>query len=182
MMNKHTMCSHKLASQRCRPLSGARRCSQVSLATPVEAEAIALALANHTYVPSQLSDGPGIEAWAGFIAGVVPFAIGASEFTKRILIQQRCKTCIGSGLVPIVQSSPLIDMDAALAGEPSKMRPRKLKKCLECGGFFPWISWRMFLTSNASPGNGGPLLQPRGQKSVFYTVPEANDDQKSVSK
>ena len=156
------------------------RCTQLCRATPVEAEAIATALANGTYTPSPL-DGPGIEAWAGFVAGVVPFAIGASEFGKRILIQQRCKTCSGSGLVPIIQSqSPLIDMsgleaDASVAGagagEGSRPRQRKLKKCLECGGFFPWVSWKMFLTSNASPGNGGPLLQPRGQKSVFYSVP-----------
>lgn len=25
----------------------------------------------------------------------------------------------------------------------------------ECGGFFPWISWSMFLSANARPGNGG---------------------------
>ena len=145
-----------------------------SRATPEEAQAIATAISNHTYVPSQL-DGPGLEAWAGFVAGVVPFAIGASEFTKRILIQQRCKPCSGSGLVPVM-SSPLIDLESEPA-ETSRMRPRRLKKCLECGGFFPWISWSMFLTSNATPGNGGPLLQPRGQKSVFYTVPDKNSNQ-----
>eukprot|EP00983_Pelagomonas_calceolata_P014416 459024-Pelagomonas_calceolata.AAC.1 len=27
--------------------------------------------------------------------------------------------------------------------------------CTQCGGFFPWISWKMFLTSTAAPGNGG---------------------------
>lgn len=36
----------------------------------------------------------------------------------------------------------------------------------------PWISWRLFLFGTATnPGNGGPLLQPRGQTSVFYSVP-----------
>lgn len=29
----------------------------------------------------------------------------------------------------------------------------------------------MFLSSTAAPGNGGPLLPPKGQTSVFYTVP-----------
>lgn len=48
---------------------------------------------------------------------------------------------------------------------------RVLRKCAQCGGLFPWISWRMFLFGTADPGNGGPLLQPRGQTSVFYTVP-----------
>lgn len=150
-------------------------------AAPDEAQAIAEALANHAYVPSHL-EGPGLEAWAGFVAGVVPFLIGASEFGKRILIQQRCKTCSGSGLVPVM-SGPLIDMETAgieAGAGAGKMRPRRMKKCLECGGFFPWVSWEMFLTSNASPGNGGPLLQPRGQKSVFYSVPEAKDTPSST--
>ena len=40
---------------------------------------------------------------------------------------------------------------------------------------FPWISWSMFLSANARPGNGGPLMQPRGQTSVFYTVPPPRD-------
>lgn len=36
----------------------------------------------------------------------------------------------------------------------------------------PWISWRLFLLGTATnPGNGGPLLQPRGQTSVLYAVP-----------
>lgn len=35
----------------------------------------------------------------------------------------------------------------------------------------PWISWQRFIFGTATPGNGGPLLQPRGQTSVFYTVP-----------
>jgi hypothetical protein len=35
----------------------------------------------------------------------------------------------------------------------------------------PWISWQQFIFFTATPGNGGPLLQPRGQTSVFYSVP-----------
>jgi len=50
------------------------------------------------------------------------------------LIQRRCQVCNGRGLV---------------------QKGKYLKKCAECGGFFPWISWRLFLTSTAAPGNGG---------------------------
>lgn len=32
---------------------------------------------------------------------------------------------------------------------------RYLRKCPQCGGFFPWVSWKLFLTSTAAPGNGG---------------------------
>ena len=47
----------------------------------------------------------------------------------------------------------------------------QLRKCPECGGFFPWQSWRQFFEATSRPGNGGPLLQPRGQTSVLYRVP-----------
>jgi hypothetical protein len=33
----------------------------------------------------------------------------------------------------------------------------------------PWLGWRYFFFS--APGNGGPLMQPRGQTSIFYKVP-----------
>lgn len=45
---------------------------------------VAEALAAGTYVPSDLG-APGWEIWAGFVAGVVPFAIGSWEFGKRIV-------------------------------------------------------------------------------------------------
>lgn len=50
------------------------------------------------------------------------------------LIQRRCEVCGGSGLV---------------------QKGKYPKKCPQCGGFFPWISWKMFLSANARPGNGG---------------------------
>lgn len=34
-------------------------------------------------------------------AGTIPFVIGAWEFGKRILIQLRCETCGGNGLIPV---------------------------------------------------------------------------------
>lgn len=49
------------------------------------------------YVPTPYQ--PGWEIWVGFAAGIIPFAIGAAEFGKRILIQQRCEVCGGKGLV-----------------------------------------------------------------------------------
>lgn len=101
-----------------------------------------------TYTPSPME--PSWQVWFGAFVGVVPFVIGAYEFTKRILIQRRCKVCSGSGLV---------------------MKGKYPKKCPECGGMFPWVSWQMFLSATATPGNGGPLMQPRGQTSVFYSVP-----------
>ena len=101
------------------------------------------------YVPSPLET-PSWEIWVGFVAGVVPFAIASYEFGKRVLIQRRCPECNGRGLV---------------------QRGRYMKKCTACGGMLPWLGWRAFWFSNLRPGNGGPLLQPRGQTSVFYTVP-----------
>lgn len=103
------------------------------------------------YVPSPLQV-PEWQIWVGSIAGAFPFVIGAYEFGKRILIQRRCRVCNGSGLV--------------------ERGPTRLqRKCPECGGFFPWRGWGEFLSATARPGNGGPLLAPRGQTSVFYKVP-----------
>ncbi|CAK0782615.1 hypothetical protein CVIRNUC_005817 [Coccomyxa viridis] len=101
------------------------------------------------YVPGPVEVGP--EIWVGAIAATIPFVIGSWEFAKRIIIQRRCSRCNGSGLV---------------------MKGRYARKCPECGGFFPWQGWKRFFTSTALPGNGGPLRQPRGQTSVFYSIPE----------
>jgi len=107
--------------------------------------------------PAEFVPGPvevGWQIWVGAIAGAFPFMIGLSEFTKRIMIQRRCETCSGTGLVT--------------------MRERGVQvKCPQCGGFFPWRSWGEFLSANARPGNGGVLRFPRGQTSVLYEVPEA---------
>jgi hypothetical protein len=61
-------------------------------------------------------------------------------------------------------------------------RGRFYKKCVECGGFFPWLGWKMFFTSMAAPGNGGPLLQPRGQNSVLYKVPPGQPSKEESTK
>ena len=107
---------------------------------------------------------------------------------------------------------------------------RYVRKCPQCGGFFPWVrsfdllvnlclngswpfpdnvtggnyhvlhllacpvphdathvplnqvSWKLFLTSTAAPGNGGPLLIPKGQEGkLFYEVPPAPAAQSKAS-
>lgn len=106
------------------------------------------------YVPSPIN--VGWEVYVGAIAGVIPFAIGSYQFVARILIQRRCQTCDGSGLV---ERGPF------------------LRKCPECGGFFPWQGWKRFLTSTATPGNGGVLRQPRNQDGVIYKIPPKVKDE-----
>jgi len=105
------------------------------------------ATTSSTYIPPAA---PGWEIWVGLAAGVIPFCIASYEFGKRILIQRRCPECKGSGLVK---------------------RGRYLRKCTNCGGMLPWLGWKAFFAANLDPGNGGPLLQPKKQTSVFYSIP-----------
>lgn len=107
------------------------------------------------------------QVYVGFLAPASVFAVGASEFVKRILIQQRCNRCAGTGLVPAVAG-------AAEVPAPEVGVDGRLVKCPECGGFFPWggDGWREFwFPPTNRVGNGGPLRQPRGQTSVLYRVP-----------
>ena len=85
---------------------------------------------------------PTWQLYTGLVAGLFPIVIASYEFGKRWLIQARCETCGGTGLV------------AARRREGSTAPVRKVK-CRECGGFLPWESWELFLSSDA--GNGGPL-------------------------
>ena len=83
--------------------------------------------------------------------------IASYEFGKRILIQRRCAVCSGSGLV-------------------SRGGSGRLVKCTACGGFLPWVSWRLFLRENVRPGNGGSLRLPKGQthqSGLLYDVDAA---------
>lgn len=116
----------------------------------------AFAAESQGYAPSPVT--VGWEIYAGAIAGVIPFAIGSYQFIARILIQRRCEKCNGSGLV---ERGPF------------------LRKCPECGGFFPWQGWKQFLTSTAAPGNGGVLRQPRNQNGVIYRIPPKAKDEKT---
>lgn len=129
----------------------------ISDAAPALAQNVATEITGK-YVPSPM-EVPSLEVWVGFLAGVIPFAIASVEFSKRIIIQRRCKACGGRGLV---QNSN-----------------GRFRKCTQCGGLLPWLGWRAFWLSNMSPGNGGPLLQPKGQRTVLYRVPEAYKEEDS---
>lgn len=123
--------------------------SAAAATAATELAASASSVATTPCTPSPIE--PGWEIYAGFVAGVVPFIIASYEFGKRIIIQRRCPECLGKGLV---------------------QRGKVLRKCTQCGGMLPWLGWKMFLFSTIrDPGNGGPLNQPKGQKSIFYSVP-----------
>jgi hypothetical protein len=125
--------------------------------------ATSYAAASPAYTPSNPLEGElAWQVWVGFIAGVFPFLIASIEFGKRIVIQRRCETCKGRGLVSVQGT-----------------RGPRLVKCRECGGMLPWLSWKAFWSANLRPGNGGPLLQPKGQTSVLYRVPPKREQSSS---
>lgn len=94
---------------------------------------------------SRTPDTQGNPCWAIIVTQLGNHSYTAIEHLQ--LIQRRCEKCNGSGLV---ERGPF------------------LRKCPECGGFFPWQGWKQFLTSTAAPGNGGVLRQPRNQEGVIY--------------
>ncbi|KAJ1429673.1 hypothetical protein B484DRAFT_396256 [Ochromonadaceae sp. CCMP2298] len=97
--------------------------------------------ADYVFVPPEV----GAEIWVGSIVALVPIVWASYEFYNRIATQQRCLACSGSGLVSVTrQGNPL-------------SRPRK---CFSCGGFLPWLGWKMFFLSTMAPGNGGALQRP----------------------
>lgn len=105
------------------------------------AEHISSATAS-AYVPPVV----GPEIWIGSIVALIPIVWATIEFTGRIKTQQQCLVCSGSGLVYITKSGNEIK------------RPRK---CWNCGGFLPWLGWRMFFFSTFTDvGNGGVLQRP----------------------
>eukprot|EP00892_Ulva_mutabilis_P003124 jgi/Ulvmu1/12812/UM097_0041.1 len=140
------------SGERCNVLPDAPALAITALADaaadPADDSYLLESIRSGTYVPSPVE--VGWQIYVGSAVAAFPFVIGAYEFGKRILIQRRCEKCEGSGLLK---------------------NGRFYRKCNECGGFFPWQGWKLFFTSTASPGNGGPLLQPKGQTSVLYKVP-----------
>ena len=109
------------------------------------------------YVPSPM-EGPTWQVYVGAIVGVIPFIIATYEFSKRVIIQRRCRVCNGTGLV-------------------LKGTSKYYKKCRACGGFLPWLGWRAFLTGSFTGiANGSPVLPPEGQTSVFYKIPDLQRD------
>lgn len=54
--------------------------------------------------------------------------------------------CSGSGLAYVTRKGTQL---------------RRPRKCWSCGGFIPWLGWRMFFLSTfLDPGNGGVLQRP----------------------
>ena len=86
-------------------------------------------------------------------AGVIPFIIGAYEFSKRILIQRRCQVCEGRGLV---------------------QRGRYLRKCQEASAHAPcWHAAALCLDCKTSLSSHYPsavwwLLPMAGLGQVFH--------------
>ena len=88
----------------------------------------------------------GIEIYLGSIIAIIPIIWASFEFASRIRVQQECLVCKGSGLVYVTrQGNPLT----------------RARKCWSCGGFLPWLGWRMFFLSTFTDvGNGGVLQRP----------------------
>lgn len=86
---------------------------------------------DYVYVPPEV----GTEIYLGSIIAVLPIAWGAVEFYKRVKTQQECLLCTGSGLVYNTRQGNKLT------------RPRK---CWSCGGFIPWLGWKMVMTIDQS--------------------------------
>jgi hypothetical protein len=98
--------------------------------------------ADYVFVPPEV----GPEIYIGSIIAVLPFIWASKEFGNRIIVQRQCLVCKGSGLVYVTRQGT------------SLTRPRK---CWSCGGFLPWLGWKMFFFSTFFDiGNGGPLQRP----------------------
>lgn len=115
------------------------------------------------------------QLWTGAIIGALPFPIAAYEFGKRIWIQRQCALCGGSGLVVrggLQRKCSAVRFRGVCVASapPASFSADALSR--QCGGFFPWRSWKDFL-SLENPGNGGPLRFPQGQTSVFFDVDAA---------
>jgi hypothetical protein len=93
------------------------------------------------YLPPEVS----AEIWIGSIVALLPVMWATIEFANRIRAQQRCAVCQGSGLVTVTKTGNKLK------------RPRK---CWNCGGFLPWLGWKMFFLSTLDVGNGGVLQRP----------------------
>jgi hypothetical protein len=94
------------------------------------------------YTPPDVTN----EIWVGSIVSLVPIVYATIVFNDRIQIQRRCLVCAGSGLVYQTAKGNVLN------------RPRK---CFNCGGFLPWLGWKMFFLSTfLDVGNGGVLQRP----------------------
>lgn len=98
--------------------------------------------ANYVFIQPEVSK----EIWIGTIIATLPFIWATKTFGTRIVVQRECLVCKGSGLVYVTKQNNALT------------RPRK---CWSCGGFLPWLGWKMFFFSSFFDiGNGGPLQRP----------------------
>eukprot|EP01031_Cornospumella_fuschlensis_P038838 gene38838-47234_t len=123
----------------------ARLCKQLKLKDAIQQSDVAELVGNalsSTYTPPEV----GPEIWVGSFVSLIPIVWATIEFTGRIRTQQKCLVCNGSGLVYTSKSGIKLN------------RPRK---CWNCGGFLPWLGWKMFFLSTFTDiGNGGVLQRP----------------------
>ena len=98
--------------------------------------------ANYVFVPPEVTS----DIYWGAVIATLPFIWATKTFGTRIVVQRECLVCKGSGLVYVTKSGNALS------------RPRK---CFSCGGFLPWLGWKMFFFSSFFDiGNGGPLQRP----------------------
>ena len=98
--------------------------------------------ANYVFVPPEVTQ----DIYLGAIIATLPFIWATKTFGTRIVVQRECLVCKGSGLVYVTKKGNALN------------RPRK---CFSCGGFLPWLGWKMFFFSSFfDVGNGGPLQRP----------------------
>ncbi len=89
-----------------------------------------------------------------------------------VLLLNTCTLCCHAGRLQVNAGAASVPLSSPLVHLPTLALPMPPALLQQCGGMLPWISWRLFLFGSATnPGNGGPLLQPRGQTSVLYRVP-----------
>jgi hypothetical protein len=134
--------STKISHDNLRPLES-RKAARLRALSGEELDMInsATKLEDYVYTPPDV----GADIWVGSIVALLPIIWATFEFTSRIRVQQQCLVCSGSGLVSVTKSGNALS------------RPRK---CWSCGGFLPWLGWKMFFLSTFAPGNGGALQRP----------------------
>lgn len=109
---------------------------------PVDMTKAVTDVADYVFVPPEMTN----ELYLGAIIATLPFIWASNSFGSRLLVQRDCLVCTGSGLVYVTrQGNPLT----------------RARKCWSCGGFLPWLGWKMFFFSSFfDVGNGGALQRP----------------------
>jgi hypothetical protein len=119
---------------------------------------------DYVFVPPEV----GSDIYVGTIVSLVPIVYATYEFTSRIRVQRACLVCTGSGLTYVTRKGTTLS------------RPRK---CWSCGGFIPWLGWKMFFLSTfTDPGNGGVLQRPaKDYEATNQRIRETQEQQEQSS-